>query len=59
MTDDGAGEEFDDVGEPVCWLNRVCEICGAIVDTSLESCWRCGTPLTATWGAPGSETQLL
>jgi hypothetical protein len=42
---DADREEQEFPGEPVCWLNRVCEVCGALVDTSLESCWRCDTPL--------------
>jgi len=34
-------------GDPVCWLDRVCEECGAFLEgeESPEGlvCWRCGT----------------
>ena len=30
-------------GEPVCWLERVCPECGALVEADLPVlCWRCG-----------------
>jgi hypothetical protein len=43
MTADDA-EEPETGGEPVCWLNRVCDVCGALIDTSADACWRCDTP---------------
>jgi hypothetical protein len=31
-------------GEPVCWLERVCEDCGALADGPPEAvCARCGS----------------
>lgn len=30
-------------GDPVCWLERVCPECGALVEADLPAlCWRCG-----------------
>jgi hypothetical protein len=30
-------------GDPVCWLDRVCRECGAMLDEPLaHTCWRCG-----------------
>lgn len=30
-------------GDPVCWLSRVCEDCGALVDgVGATPCWNCG-----------------
>jgi hypothetical protein len=45
-----SGRDRDDdenVGEPVCWLNRVCDVCGALVDASADACWRCDTPVAS------------
>ncbi|HEY8911763.1 hypothetical protein [Lacisediminihabitans sp.] len=37
-----------DRGE-VCWLERVCQECGALVDGPLpKACWRCGYTVTPT-----------
>lgn len=52
MTDEGArpGEraEVTEGGDPVCWLDRVCEECGAFrEDLSAPVCARCGTPFPA------------
>jgi hypothetical protein len=52
MTDDGADRgghgqsvEYTEGGDPVCWLDRVCEECGAFrEDPSARACARCGTP---------------
>lgn len=41
-------EEFDftPVGESACWLNRVCDECGALVEGQPPvKCWRCGAVL--------------
>jgi hypothetical protein len=42
---DNGDEDVAAAGEPVCWLNQVCDVCGALVDTSIEVCWRCDTPV--------------
>lgn len=42
-----AEQDRDDVGDPVCWLDRLCPECGAMptADAAAEGrCWRCGTP---------------
>lgn len=49
MTDDGTrpAERAGTTGggDPACWLNRVCEECGAFrEDLSAPVCVRCGTP---------------
>lgn len=32
-------------GDPACWLGRVCDNCGALVEGSRGvPCWRCKTP---------------
>lgn len=31
------------MGDPVCWLNRVCPSCGAFNEDVSKPCWRCGT----------------
>lgn len=54
MTDDGTRPadraEVTEGGDPVCWLNQVCEECGAFrEDPSAPVCARCGTPF------PGEE----
>ncbi|WP_022901614.1 hypothetical protein [Humibacter albus] len=34
---------FESVGDSVCWLERVCPDCGALIEERLPaSCWRCG-----------------
>ncbi|NUS13799.1 MAG: hypothetical protein HOY69_20740 [Streptomyces sp.] len=39
-----AVEERTEGGDPVCWLDRVCEECGAIrEDMKAPRCARCGT----------------
>lgn len=38
------GHDYTDGGDPVCWLNRVCDECGAFrEDTGSPVCARCGT----------------
>lgn len=45
--------EFTEGGDPVCWLDRVCEECGAFrEDPSAAACARCGTR------SPGAEAQV-
>lgn len=42
------GEGFTPTGEPVCWLDRVCDECGALVEGDLPAvCWRCGAEVVA------------
>ncbi|MFC5929252.1 hypothetical protein [Cryobacterium melibiosiphilum] len=34
-------------GDPVCWLERVCPDCGALVEAELPAeCWRCGATVS-------------
>lgn len=38
-------EERTEGGDPVCWLDRVCDECGAMrEDMGAARCARCGTP---------------
>ncbi|WP_435177888.1 hypothetical protein [Actinacidiphila sp. bgisy145] len=46
----GGGGEISEGGDPVCWLDRVCEECGAFRETAGPDCARCGTPF------PGAVT---
>ena len=40
--------EFTPTGDPVCWLEHVCEECGALVEAALSAtCWRCGAEVVA------------
>ncbi|WP_345421068.1 hypothetical protein [Pseudonocardia xishanensis] len=33
------------MGDPVCWLGRLCPECGAMpTEDSPERCWRCAEP---------------
>lgn len=37
----------DDIGDPVCWLDRLCPDCGAMPSPEEDggpprTCWRCG-----------------
>jgi hypothetical protein len=35
--------DSDNVGDPACWLPRVCTECGALIEGALPAlCWRCG-----------------
>ncbi|MBY8881231.1 hypothetical protein [Actinacidiphila acidipaludis] len=46
--DDGVTEG----GDPVCWLEQVCDECGAMrEDRSAAACARCGTPFPCPGGA--------
>ncbi len=34
-----------EVGDPVCWLHRLCQECGAMPTADMsDRCWRCDTP---------------
>ena len=36
--------EFTSTGDAVCWLEQVCDECGALIETALPAtCWRCGS----------------
>jgi len=34
----------DKGGDPACWLDRVCDACGRLVESG-DACPACGTPL--------------
>jgi hypothetical protein len=37
----------DQGGDAACWLGRVCDTCGALIEGSRGvPCWRCNTPWT-------------
>jgi uncharacterized protein len=38
---------MSDGGDPACWLERVCDACGRLVDErpTPEACPACGAPL--------------
>jgi hypothetical protein len=41
-------EEFSPTGDAVCWLERVCQDCGALIEEELPAtCWRCGNRVMA------------
>ncbi|TXN29186.1 hypothetical protein FVP33_13450 [Lacisediminihabitans profunda] len=43
------GEHADDDRGEVCWLERVCPECGALVEGPLpRACWRCGATVAPT-----------
>lgn len=49
----GAVHERTEGGDPVCWLERVCDECGAMrEDMAAPACARCGTPFPAPFSAP-------
>jgi len=40
-----AAEPMELGGDPACWLGRVCDNCGALIEGSRGvPCWRCKTP---------------
>jgi hypothetical protein len=40
-----AEEPWDQGGDAACWLGRVCDNCGALIEGSRGMpCWRCNTP---------------
>ncbi len=47
--------EFTEGGDPVCWLDRVCDECGAMrEDPRAAVCARCGAPVPGPDGPGGS-----
>jgi hypothetical protein len=45
MTDHTRSGGSGEGGDPACWLNRICEECGAFrEDMAAATCARCGTP---------------
>ena len=41
-------EEFTSAGDPACWLEHVCDECGALIEGALPAtCWRCGAEVAA------------
>ncbi|MFC5993227.1 hypothetical protein ACFQE5_03255 [Pseudonocardia hispaniensis] len=41
-----AYEPDDEVGDPACWMNRVCPECGGLADEDPPTrCQRCGADL--------------
>ncbi|MET9222942.1 MULTISPECIES: hypothetical protein [unclassified Streptomyces] len=51
--------EHTEGGDPVCWLNRVCDECGAFrEDMTARACARCGTPFPTGDGVgPGQARE--
>ncbi|MET0933360.1 MAG: hypothetical protein ABWX56_06570 [Mycetocola sp.] len=41
-------DDSDQGGEQACWLNLVCDECGALTERNADACWRCDTPLVRT-----------
>jgi hypothetical protein len=42
-------DEFESIGDRVCWLESVCPDCGALVEAELPAaCWRCGSQVIRT-----------
>lgn len=53
--EDDVRQERTEGGDPVCWLDRVCDECGAMrEDMTASCCARCGTPFP---GLPGGGPQ--
>lgn len=45
-TDTDAGRDADQIGDPACWLARVCTDCGRLADARyVEVCVACGADL--------------
>jgi len=39
------GASVEQGGDAACWLGRVCDSCGALIEGSRGvPCWRCNTP---------------
>jgi hypothetical protein len=42
---DEAVPQVEQGGDAACWLGRVCDTCGALIEGSRGvPCWRCKTP---------------
>ncbi|CAG6396850.1 hypothetical protein NMG29_13500 [Streptomyces cocklensis] len=51
-------EERTEGGDPVCWLDRVCNECGAMrEDMGAARCARCGTPFHGAGADRGDAQQ--
>lgn len=51
----GMGEEG---GDPVCWLDRVCENCGRFMTDQISPvCQFCGAPRDGDWPATGTGNE--
>lgn len=51
-------EERTEGGDPVCWLDRVCDECGAMrEDMAAARCARCGTPFPGAAADRGGGAQ--
>lgn len=51
-------EERTEGGDPVCWLDRVCDECGAMrEDVRAADCARCGAAFPDAGGAAGGTRQ--
>lgn len=49
----GTAQERTEGGDPVCWLERVCDECGAMrEDMASPVCARCGTRFPTPGDAP-------
>jgi hypothetical protein len=50
--------EFTEGGDPVCWLDRVCDECGAMrEDPRAAVCARCGAPVPGPDGPDGAAVR--
>jgi hypothetical protein len=49
--------EYTEGGDPVCWLDRVCEECGAFRETAGPDCPRCGTPFPGAAAPPPPSSE--
>lgn len=50
--------EYTEGGDPVCWLERVCDECGAMrEDMRAARCARCGTPFPGAGAESGGTRQ--
>jgi predicted amidophosphoribosyltransferase len=49
------GHDLAESGDPACWLDRVCDACGAMrEDMAAPRCARCGAPFP---GAPSDHPE--
>ncbi|CAG7656138.1 hypothetical protein [Actinacidiphila bryophytorum] len=55
---DTGHHEYTEGGDPVCWLDRVCDECGAMrEDMRAARCARCGTPFHGAGADSGGARQ--